>query len=282
MRQWSKDPTKIEVVLEVKGGVPVNADSVAMLTSLGPLGDRYLEITTGSNNARRMPPGSTIPSMEPVSLDDLARQISELIPNVQSTLQDVRKDIDQVASNAGIALANIQTMTGPQNQRNLSLLLANARDLLDRESSQIDTVLKNLERASSQASGVIGQASAVVTQASGAVSQASDAFTEIQKSARTANDTFATANRTIGEIRDPIKSDLADLQQTMAEARRLISNLNTSVSANRYNIDDTLENFRIASENLRELTLSVRQRPWTLIRGTPARDRAVPVVAGKP
>jgi phospholipid/cholesterol/gamma-HCH transport system substrate-binding protein len=275
MRQWSKDPTKIEVVLEVEGGVPVNADSVAMLTSLGPLGDRYLEIATGSNHARRMPPGSTIPSIEPVSLDDLARQVSELIPTVQSTLQDVRKDIDQVASNAGIALANIQTMTGPQNQRNLSLLLANARDLLDRESSQIDTVLKNLERASSQASSVISQVSGVAT-------QANDAFTEIQKSARTADDTFATANRTIGEIRDPIKSDLADLQQTMAEARRLISNLNTSVSANRNNIDDTLENFRIASENLRELTLSVRQRPWTLIRGTPARDRAVPVVAGKP
>ena len=69
----------------------MNADSTAMLTSLSPLGDKYLEITTGSNKARRLPSGATIPSTEPVSLDDLARQASALIPTVQSTLQDVQK-----------------------------------------------------------------------------------------------------------------------------------------------------------------------------------------------
>ncbi len=37
-----EDPTKIEVLLEINQGVPVNADSVATLTSLSPLGDKYL------------------------------------------------------------------------------------------------------------------------------------------------------------------------------------------------------------------------------------------------
>src|SRR3974377_828927 len=68
IRQAHYDPTKIEILLEIKGGVPVNADSVAMLTSLSPLGDKYLEITTGSNKATRLAPGSTIPSPEPISL----------------------------------------------------------------------------------------------------------------------------------------------------------------------------------------------------------------------
>ena len=97
-----------------------------------------------------------------------------------------------------------------------------------------------------------------------------------------ANDTFANANRTINEIRDPVKAELADLQRTMTDARRLIADLNTVVSSNRNNIDDTLENFRVASENLRELTASVKQRPWTLIRGKPTPDRAVPVSTGAP
>lgn len=34
---WRKDPTKIEILLEVKADVPINADSVAMLTSISPL-----------------------------------------------------------------------------------------------------------------------------------------------------------------------------------------------------------------------------------------------------
>jgi phospholipid/cholesterol/gamma-HCH transport system substrate-binding protein len=267
IRQWREDPTKIEVVLEVRAGVPVNADSVAMLTSFSPLGDKYLEITTGSNKARRLPPGATIPSTEPVSLDDLAKQASTLIPIVQSTFQDAQRNMDQLTSNARIVLTNVQSMTGPQNQRNLALLLANARDLLDKESSQIDRVLQNLERASSQASGTLDQANRVLS--------------EIQTAARTANDSFASANRTIEEIRVPIKTDLAELQRTMTEARRMIADLNSVVAGNRYNIDDTIENFRIASENLRELTASVRQRPWTLIRGKPTPDRAVPVVAAR-
>ena len=268
IRQCREDPTKIEILLEVRGGLPVNADSVAMLTSLSPLGDKYLEISTGSNKARRLPPWATIPSTEPVSLDDLAKQASELLPTVRSTFQDLQKSIDQLTGNARIVLSNVQSMTGPENQRNFTLLLANARELLDKESVQIDRVLHNLDRASSQASGTLDQASS--------------ALNEVQTAARTANDTFASANRTIGDIRDPIKTDLAELQQTMTDARRLIADLNTVVSANRNNIDDTLENFRAASENLRELTASVRQQPSMLIRGKPTPDRGVPAVAGRP
>jgi ABC-type transporter Mla subunit MlaD len=140
--------------------------------------------------------------------------------------------------------------------------------LLDKESSRIDRVLQNLEQASSQARGTLDQANRTLG--------------EMQTAARTANDTFANANRTIDDIRDPLKTDLAELQRTMTEARGLIADLNTVVSANRYTIDDTLENFRVASENFRDLTASVKQRPWTLIRsGKPAPDRAVPVVAAR-
>ncbi len=262
IRPWREDPTKIEVLLEVRGGIPVNADSVAMLTSLSPLGDKYLEISTGTPAARRIPPGATIPSTESVSLDDLAKQASALIPTVQATLQDMQKDIDQLTGNAQVVLANVQAMTGPQNQRNIALLLANARALLDKESPRIESVLQNLDRASSRAS---------------------DAFDELHTAARTASDTMTNANRSIDEIRDPVKADLAELQRTMTDARGLIADLNTIVSSNRSNINDTIENFRAASENLRELTASVKQRPWMLIRGKPAPDRAVPVVtAGAP
>src|SRR5580698_4716405 len=62
IRASHEDPTKIEVLLEVRAGVPVNGDSVAMLTSLSPLGDKYLEISTGNNLAPRLPAGASIPS----------------------------------------------------------------------------------------------------------------------------------------------------------------------------------------------------------------------------
>src|SRR5215469_1170502 len=265
IRPWHQDPTKIEMLMEVRGGVPVNADSVATLTSISPLGDRYLEISTGSNHAPRIRPDGAIPSKEALSFEALAERASELIPEVQATLKDMQKNIDQVSGNAQAVLANIQSMTNPENQRNFSLLLSNAREMLDKESPQIDRVLQNLDRASTQASGVL--------------SQAGDTLNTIQSAARNANATLSNANKTVDEIREPVKTDLADLQKTMADAQRLIADMRTVVSSNRYSFEETLENFRAASENLRELTASVRQRPWTLLRGKPAPDRPVPAVA---
>lgn len=259
IRPWRVDPTKIEILLEVRDEIPVNLDSTAMLTSISPLSDKYLEISTGTNKARRLTPGAVIPSAAPpVSLDDLAKEMSAIIPSIQSSFEGVRKDIDQLTGDAQGALANVQSMAGPQNQRNLTLLLANARELLDKESPRIERVLENLQLASSQAS---------------------DALKEVHAAAGRTNDTIVNASRTIDEMREPFKADLTELHNGLADARRLMADLNTIVAANRYNIGDTLDNFRAASENLRDLTAAVKQRPWMLIRGKPAPDRAVPVVS---
>jgi len=48
------------------------------------------------------------------------------------------------------------------------------------------------------------------------------------------------------------------------------------VRANDYKIDDTIENLRTATENLDQLTESVNQRPWSLVRIKQPEDRKVP------
>jgi hypothetical protein len=48
------------------------------------------------------------------------------------------------------------------------------------------------------------------------------------------------------------------------------------VRANDYKIDDTVENLREATENLDELTDSVKQRPWSLVRIRQPKERKVP------
>jgi hypothetical protein len=48
------------------------------------------------------------------------------------------------------------------------------------------------------------------------------------------------------------------------------------VRANDSKIDDTIENLRTATENLDDLTESVKERPWSLIRIKEPEDRKVP------
>jgi t-SNARE complex subunit (syntaxin) len=81
---------------------------------------------------------------------------------------------------------------------------------------------------------------------------------------------------TVTELREPIRKDLTELQQTLQEAHVLIENMQTIVRSNNYKIDDTVENLRVATDNLGQLTDSLKQRPWSLIRIKPPMDRKVP------
>jgi len=83
-------------------------------------------------------------------------------------------------------------------------------------------------------------------------------------------------NLTIDQLRDPIRQDLAQLQSTMEQAKSLLASLQTLVRSNDDNIHETIENMRVATENLDELTDQVKQRPWSLVRIRQPKDRKVP------
>src|SRR5882672_10856518 len=71
VRPWASDPTKIEILLDVKRNTPLNEKSVAKLGLVSVMSGAALSITTGSNDARRLPPGSAIASQEAASLDEI-------------------------------------------------------------------------------------------------------------------------------------------------------------------------------------------------------------------
>jgi len=77
-------------------------------------------------------------------------------------------------------------------------------------------------------------------------------------------------------VREPVRKDVVELQNTLLEARHLLADMQVLVRANDYKINDTIENLRTATENLDDLTESVKQRPWSLVRIKQPEDRKVP------
>ena len=78
------------------------------------------------------------------------------------------------------------------------------------------------------------------------------------------------------DVREPLRKDLTELQTTLQQAKALLADMQVMVRANDYKIDDTVENLRVATDNLDQLTDSLKQRPWSLIRIKQPKDRAVP------
>jgi ABC-type transporter Mla subunit MlaD len=252
VRPWAADPTRIEILFKVKSGIPVNEKSVAKLGSTSLMSDPSLEITTSSPTARRLAPGATIPSEEALSIDDLEGEVSTLAKNANTLVAQAQGELGGIGTDTRKLLGNLNSITGPPNQKRIESLLEQTNGLVATERPKIDHIADQLLALTQHADAVMAKMGPVVDHADGAIQN---------------------ANATVGDLRT---KDLAELQSTLKEARDVLATMQLILRANDYKLDDTIENLRIATENLDQLTDSLKQRPWSLIRIKQDRDRKVP------
>jgi phospholipid/cholesterol/gamma-HCH transport system substrate-binding protein len=255
VRPDEQDPTRIEISLDVKQGTPLNAKSVAEVGSVSLMSDPILSITTGSKDAARLQPGTIIRSQETVSLDELQRKMATLADSAQTTLVEVKTDLDNVTGDTRQLLANLNDATGERNRKHLTGILANTDTMVAQLSPQINQISQQVLKLTKDANGVL---------------------TKLGPAVDNVNATVANANGTITAIREPTQADLAELQKTLEETRGLIGSLQLLVRANSLNTTYTIENLRMATDNLNDLTQSVKERPWSLVRIKQPKDREVP------
>jgi len=241
VRPWSTDPTRIEILLEVKQGTPLNEKSVAKLGLTSIMNSASLSITTGSNDAKRLPSGSSIPSQEAASIDEIAGKMATVADNANALIVQVQGELQGISGDARNLLANLNTVTGPPTQQKIQAVLDHVNNLLATEGPKIDRISDQLVSLSQHA-----------------------------------DDTIQNVNGTVTDIREPARKDLAELQDTLLQAKKLLADMQVMVRANDYKIDDTVENLREATENLDQLTDSVKQRPWSLVRIRQPKERKVP------
>jgi phospholipid/cholesterol/gamma-HCH transport system substrate-binding protein len=251
----STDPTLIEVSLEIKDGTPVNAKSVAKLGSVSLMSAPVVSITTGSNDAPRLQAGALIPSQETVSMDDMQRQIAAIAQSAQGLIASLQVDLNNITGDARQVLANVNDLTGDTNRRHVANVLANTDATIAQARPRIDQITANFEVLSQQANQVMAKLGPTVDNI---------------------NATVSNANGAVTAFRNGDQPDLQELQKTLIEARGLIENLHTLVRANEQNVSYTLENVRMATDHLNDLTESVNERPWSLIRISQPKDRTVP------
>jgi len=241
VRPAASDPTKIEILLDVKEHTPLNEQSVAKLGLISVMSPAALSITTGSNDAKRLPPGSTIPSQEAANLDEITAKVSVVADNANGLITEVRGELHGISGDARTLLANLNTVTGKPNQQKVRAVLDNVNAMLATERPKIDRLTDQLNVLSQHA-----------------------------------DETIQNVNGTVTDMREPVRKDLAELQNTLLQAKQLLADMQVLVRANDYKIDDTIENLRTATENLDDLTESVKQNPWSLVRIRQPEDRKVP------
>jgi phospholipid/cholesterol/gamma-HCH transport system substrate-binding protein len=248
VRPDKADPTRIEILFDVQQGTPLNAKSMAAIGSVSLMSSPALAISTGANNAPRLKAWAIIPSQETITLDEMQRKIGVLAESAQTTLATVNKDLNDLTGDGRQLLANLNDATGTTNRKHLAGILAHSDAMVAQLSPRIDQISERVLKLTNDADVVVGKMGPTVD----------------------------NANETITAIREPAQADLVQLEKAIQETRALISSLDVLIRTNSQNTTYTIENLRMATDNLNDLTQSVKERPWSLVRVKQPKDREVP------
>jgi phospholipid/cholesterol/gamma-HCH transport system substrate-binding protein len=243
-----KDSTRIEVVFTVAQEIPLKTDSMAKITSLGPLGDNYLELSTGTVKAPKAPPGSTVQSAPSFNFNDLGEMISELEPMVQQALDKLNQRLDELQ----VTVARANDVLSDKNRANISASLGNISSMLAEDRPKVSATLDNVQSASARIKPLLD---------------------DLKRTMAQADEALGNINAVVLENRQDLRGSVKELRQTLITASAVIDQLNQTLDYNSDNIDEILVNVRVATQKLKELTGKLEQRPYTLIRADRSKER---------
>jgi ABC-type transporter Mla subunit MlaD len=255
VRAWNVDPTKIELLLELKEGTPINASCMARLGAVTLMSAPAISISTGSNQVSRLKPGEVIPSEETVSIDEMARKLAGIADTAQGLITQVEGQIKDLSGQANTLLASLNETTGPENRKRVAEILRNTNTMLAQQSPKIDRITDQVLVATQDTDAAVKKIAPLLDHVDTSV---------------------GNVNATIDQLREPLRQDLLQMQSTMEQARSLIANIQTAVRGNDENIRETVENLRVATENLAQLSAGVKDHPWSLVRIRQPKDRKLP------
>lgn len=243
VRYDQHDTTRMEIVFRVKPDIPVKTDSVVVISSNSPLSDNFLGIVPGSKVAQRAPSGYTLKSNEYVGFGDLEAELADLAPQARVLLDNLNQRIVELQT----TVARVNDVLNDKNRANLSASLGTVRGALDENRQPLHSAIAHFDDASARIAPLLD---------------------DLKKTNADAQKTINTLEGTIAENRPDLRESIVELRRVLESANNVTDQLDRTLNANGENIDDILSNFRQASQNLRQFTETLKQRPYTLLRSS--------------
>jgi phospholipid/cholesterol/gamma-HCH transport system substrate-binding protein len=106
-------------------------------------------------------------------------------------------------------------------------------------------------------------------QAKQLIESLNDRSAELKVTVERVNDLLNATNR---ENRADVRQAVVELRKSLTTLTDITGRLDQTLDVNTENIDELLDNFRRVSQNLKEFTNTIKNRPYTLIRATNPRE----------
>ena len=160
--QFPRDPRANYVVVTMwidAAALPrVRGDSVAQISSMGLLGDKFVEITGGTLAAAPVRPDAVIAARDPIDYTSLLQKkgTSDLIANVMAISASMRTLLQEVEHGHGLLTALIKGEAQHPKQAQLTLDdVRKAFESLDRLTTQMDVMVSKINRGEGLAGAML-------------------------------------------------------------------------------------------------------------------------------
>ena len=209
--RFPPDPTAsyIQVLVNVLGEATprIRDNSVATIRTFGLLGDRYIELSSGSPDAAPLPPGSLISSIDPVDYEAVLGQSGDIVTNVVEVTASLRVVLQAIERGEGLLGAMVRNRElGESTLVDLQHTMANVQDT----TRSLEDILQRLNHGE----GILGRLTRNTK-------EVDELFARVNHAAKSLDQLSDRLNRGRGTV--------GKLMEDEAYATRVLGNLDTAL-----------------------------------------------------
>ena len=258
----------------------VRTDSVVSIGTEGVVGEVFLIVRAGSQNASAADALSTLPSKEPVELSDLLDKGTSLLDEVHGTVKQLAGKLDGTLSGVGATVSNVNDIVvGLKAGRGTAgmllqdqVLASQIRETLTTTTSNVNEIVADLKNGRG-AAGILLRDAALAGKIQQAVANAEHATADLNHASGQADALISDLqSRRVTEKVDQVITTVRDAATHADDSARQIQQIISEVAESDgrgttagTNIREALANANATTQNLAEETEALKHN--FLLRG---------------
>lgn len=211
----SEYPGMIQVIIRISMDTEVRLDSsIEIRQEL--LGDKYIEITAGSESMPDMAPGEVVIGKTAISITD----VTNILVGVATDVKDIVAEIKGVVATPEFS-KNIEATT-----QNIESLTRNLDDLLKDKRPDIDAMISNLSATTRELRRLVQQVQGLVREADSMIADTNQNLNTLLKDInKTQKDLVKEMDVVLKNVNDPLVQNKDNINKIMENLEKMTSNL---------------------------------------------------------
>jgi len=194
----------IEFEVEINAKVPIKKDSEVMITSIGIMGEYYIEISTGSPQAALLPPGNLLNCKDVTPMMMLTENVDKLTTQLSQTIE------------------NLNQILGADNQSQARQILANLNRLLEENQQAISTMMANTNQVLANLTSVSNRLDTLFSENQETITSS---FHHLEATLAQSQELIGRLQETMGNVDQMIITQNGNYEEIMENLNRTSRNL---------------------------------------------------------